>query len=127
MEDDSRMTATTNIDFYVVRFPSSNELRLTTRIKPEVGWGSVLFDRYRGTKAALESEMNAKRNMVKDAFKGHIVAQANKIVDMNKSQSTVRKGYIRKKLRKLFKNPVMFLRDSRFKSLRKMGNVIAIR
>jgi len=47
MPDGSRITATTDIRFRTIRFPGHPEINLYTDTEPQIGFDSVLFDRYR--------------------------------------------------------------------------------
>ena len=50
MADGSRMTATIDINFHVIRSLGHSELRFANRSAPQDSWRSMLFDRYQGTR-----------------------------------------------------------------------------
>jgi len=142
--DGSLMTATTDIDFYKLRIPGHPEMKRAIRDSVEVASTSILFDRYRLPNNELDRGLAPPAKEVKEPPKASArapgAALPPKIPDqirekpaqrqepavgklLAKPAPTPRKknGFL-KKLRKLSESPVMFFRDSRFHTLRLIGN-----
>lgn len=91
MPDGTRMTATMGVDFFVLRFPGYEERAYPPKDKKyEIGWNSLLFDRYRHLPNLYQQFFNLK--------------------------FWSRSRFLRK-VRKFYLNPVAFVKDMRAKNL----------
>lgn len=137
-KDGSFMTATTEINYLAVRVPGCDELKMELRQKVQVTHDSVLFDRYRapdGTvlgaiklvkpkQAPATSSPKPKEKDPTARISG--VSEKDLIGHMDGAQKDAppEKSGALKKIKKLKENPIMFLRDSRFFALRKIGGLM---
>lgn len=112
--DGSIMTATTDINYYILRLPNRPEIKRTIRTNIEVSNSSILFDRYR----------MANGNLDFGARQVRITSNAENAKSVNAPASAVtrKKHGVRRKLKKLFEDPARFFRESRYSALRLMGN-----
>jgi len=137
-EDGNFMTATTAIDYHVLRVPGHAEMRRTIRDKVEVPATSILFDRYRKADGNLNAGLVAapkatppqkaatakatpKPASAKPASSVPAVSQAKPVAAGPKPEPA-RSGSLQRKLKKFSENPVMFFRDSKIGLLRMVGN-----
>lgn len=131
--DGAFMTATTGIDFHVIRFPECREVRMEWRDAPLVPMRSILFDRYRNSDGSLRfGPSSAKASPMGASAGGRILSPGRALANvgggagrtaMDQGGASGRRGLgsVFRKFRKLRGNPVMFLRDSRFRPLRWIG------
>lgn len=140
-KDGSFMTATTEINYKTIRIPGCEELNLELRKSVQVGHDSVLFDRYRRPDGGIAgAPMPKKPEIRKDDLasnrllerqvenKGRLqltVAHEN-LEKANPPQDVLRRSSWSRKFKKLRQNPIMFLRDSKFFSVRNVGNSIKL-
>jgi hypothetical protein len=120
--DGSLMTATTAIDYRVIRMPQCPEMRFERRTEPLVGRSSILFDRYRAEVKRSPTGIGAQKSMGKQpeppqASRGGTVTGGL----VASSTPKQRRPVVIRKLIKLKNNPTMFFRDSRFAFLRWIG------
>ncbi|WP_454738213.1 capsular polysaccharide export protein, LipB/KpsS family [Cupriavidus necator] len=138
--DGSFMTATTEIDFYNLRFPGKKEMKRILRDQVEVSSESVLFDRYRAA-AAQAKVVAAKPAPAKPVPAKPAPAKANSEappklapalaaqdgrIEVKRSSSSQMPSW-RRKMRKLTNNPVMFFRDSKYTLFRAIGNRVVVK
>ncbi|ODV44317.1 hypothetical protein AWV79_09345 [Cupriavidus sp. UYMMa02A] len=135
-EDGNFMTATTAIDYYVLRVPGHAEMRREIRDKVEVHGTSILFDRYRKADGNINTGLIAAPARVTSkpgAKWGSHTVEAGSATTSGQPDLTTpahpplqvrsaRAGSLRRKLKKLTKNPVMFFRDSTIGLFRMVGN-----
>ncbi|MFJ4292387.1 glycosyltransferase [Cupriavidus sp. NPDC089707] len=134
--DGSFMTATTEIDFYELRYPGKKELKRELRDTVEVSSESILFDRYRAAATVVNvpkeaSVKAAPAKLVKEAPAKVVVSAPPQMpqsiqADVGRRPANQLPSW-RRKMKKLTNNPVMFLRDSRHPLFRAIGNRVAVK
>jgi len=139
--DGSKMTATTAIDYYCVRFPNEEEMFLERSEDPYIKTSSILFDRYRDANGnirfgATVSEIKTTKKLVKkdstseykkdstSEYKKDSTSEYKKdsISEYGKEKASI--SPLSRKLRKLKRDPGLFLRDTRYPLLRNIGRLI---
>jgi hypothetical protein len=124
--DGSLMTATTGIDYYVLRLPGRPEMKRAMRTSVEVGHSSVLFDRYRMAsgdidigaqkKSVASSKVTSTRAPAEKGAPAR-VASAKSITVTSSGTARPKNGW-RRKLKKLSEDPTRFFVESRYSALR---------
>lgn len=131
----TKMTATTDIEYYCVRFPNISEMVLERSVKPTISDSSCLFDRYRNPNNIIRLGLAPKQPekvVVKPTPKPkqsvtiehEEIIIANKKALLENQSSNLDLLSIQRKLRKLKNNPKSFLEDSKNPVLKKIGSVI---
>ena len=130
--DGSKMSATTAIDYYCVRFPGESEMVLERSSVPQVSSSSLLFDRYRNPNnhIRLGDDATAKKQLVVTKT----IAPAEKVVPTASAPSASMRAELThsgvtpsdfsRKMNKFKTNPGLFLRDSKFPILKALGKFI---
>lgn len=107
MPDGSRMTATSQIDFEVIRGLPGGPVRFHGGEPERIGTESILFDRYREAGGRLYTEPARRRRGLVELWPDDPP------------------GFLRK-LRKLHRDPVRFLADSRSAALRRLARPFVV-
>ena len=140
-KDGSFMTATTEINYTTIRIPGCDELNLELRKSVQVGHDSILFDRYRrpdggvaGAPVSKKPEIKKDSFLSNEAMEQHLENKAVRKLpvelEIREKMSAPQDALGRqssswlRKFKKLRQNPIMFLRDSKLSSIRKIGNSI---
>lgn len=131
------MTATSAIDYYLLRVPGHAEMRRDIRDRVEVTGNSILFDRYRKADGNIDTGLVAAP--AKGAPKPHAepaspapeprpAAAPGKpapalVRTRDAAQApAMHPGSLKRKLKKLLENPAMFFRESSIGVFRMVGN-----
>ena len=126
--DGSKMSATSEINYYCVRFPNEPEMILECSTVPQITSSSLLFDRYRDPnnnirlgdtvpdtkKPALPP---VKQTSLSNTINNSSTEIVGKDIPLTPSRFT-------KKLNKFKNNPGLFLRDSKSPVLKMLGKFI---
>lgn len=135
-KDGALMTATTAIDYRVVRVPACPPLQIEQRQQVEITDRSILFDRYRGIDGNLRRQPNPAPSRpaappAKPAAPTRpVIPSGQAKVEVVTELSTLHLSGPRsepdippflRKFRKLRSNPIMFMRDSKHPMLRAIG------
>jgi predicted glycosyltransferase involved in capsule biosynthesis len=128
-QDNSLMTATTSIDYKILRFPGLPGVNLERRAQAEISDNSILFDRYRdwdrsirrtrrnsGVPIASQAKVLAA-GVLKKSGGLQVLSTDLTVIKHSNGSSPL---WLRR-LNKLKNNPVMYLRDSKFRILRSVG------
>ncbi|HWN70258.1 MAG TPA: glycosyltransferase [Haliangium sp.] len=121
MPDGSRMTATTNIAYRVIRGLPGGELRLHDGKRLEIDRGSILFDRYRGDERQGGPRLSEGKASAPRDGRGEGPAGSWSGSAWGPSRVATNFKVVRK-LRKLGRDPVRFFADSRSPLLRMIGD-----
>lgn len=133
--DGTKMTATTAINYYCVRYPNQDEMVLERNKLVLVPGNSLLFDRYRNPNGDIRlgevknNELKKKNNEPHDGkkiatiVKTNVLENTNEVIYMeNKPEELYER--VSKKITKLKNDPKSFLDDSQFKVLKFIGKVV---
>jgi predicted glycosyltransferase involved in capsule biosynthesis len=117
--DGAKMTATTGIDFYCVRFPGADEMILERSLVPTIVENSVIFDRYKNGSGAIKFRTSA--SVLKNNRNQDVEIYKNQV-----GESSVRKNKSRTqaKIAKFKKDPVRFFEDSKIPFFRVIGKIL---
>ncbi|WP_429105623.1 glycosyltransferase [Aeromonas allosaccharophila] len=139
----SRITATTNIKYSVIRGLNEEEIILSNRKKPLVSWNSILFDRYRYSESVIsKEELLQKKNVTSIDMKKVKKAELNVPTSNSDSREVVSSLTVsnidgrqekeekegKRRLFRLFykfkKSPKEFFSDSKHAPLKTIGKVV---
>lgn len=116
------MTATTGIDYYVLRFPGKEEMRLECSVLPTVSSKSMIFDRYRGLDGALRvKKSHNKKDSVKPIVQNNAEKTFNTSTELEILEPSL--SLRNKKIKKFKESPKRFFSDSKnpiFKAFSKL-------
>lgn len=132
-EGGAKMTATTAINYYCVRFPKTDEMLLERSQVPVISKNSILFDRYRNPNGIIRqgdivqdipinSSVGVVEKTVTESRKLLSTDRVNHKLSINKINQEV--SVLERKLNKFKNNPKLFLDDSQFMVLRLMGRFV---
>lgn len=110
----SRMTATTNIEFSVIRGLSEEDIKISHRTKPFSGWHSILFDRYRFSENSGSNNNQNNTALIKSS------------ATLKATESSITKNdgsRLNRKLKKFRNNPKAFFAESKHAPVRMIGRL----
>ncbi|WP_160298919.1 capsular polysaccharide export protein, LipB/KpsS family [Chromobacterium vaccinii] len=115
--DGSKMTATTAIDYYILRVPNFEEMVLERSTAPKIQTSSILFDRYRNQGGIIRTGAPKKTPSTSNLPQEH---------KQNQNKSSIEQKNItrKRKFKKLVETPGKFFRDSRHGIFKILGKVI---